>query len=224
VRRTVDVLEELVPLEGRTVVDVGCGIGALVRTLTRKGAHAIGVEVQTAQLERARAAEPAGDEEYLEGVGEDLPLADASADAVVFFQSLHHVPAAHMRDALAEAARVVRPDGLVLVAEPIAEGAFFELVRPLDDETEVRRLAYEALRAAPAAGLEIVEELELLNPITFADFHAFRAVVVGADGDRAPVFERVAPELQKAFEATGRRTDDGWAFESPTRVTLLRRA
>lgn len=135
-------------------------------------------------------------EDYLEGVGEDLPLADGVADVVTFFQSLHHVPAPRMRDALAEAARVLRPGGLVFVAEPIAEGAFFELVRPLDDETEVRRQAFEALGDAPSVGLEPVDELEFLNPIAFRDIDGFpegrgrcrrrsRAALRGAEGRAA---------------------------------------
>lgn len=223
VRRTAEVLEELVPLAGRRVVDVGCGPGGMVRAMTEAGARVTGVECQRVQVEKARATPAAGDEDYLEGVGEDLPLPDGDADVVTFFQSLHHVPAARMRDALAEAARVLRPGGLVFVAEPIAEGAFFELVRPIDDETEVRRHAYEALRDAGALGLEIVEETELLNPLTFRDLDAFRTVVVGADGDRAPLFDALRDELARRFEETGRRTEAGWSFDSPVRVTLLRR-
>lgn len=222
-RRTAEVLEELVPLAGRRVVDVGCGTGGMVRTMTARGARVSGVECQAVQLERARATEPIGDEDYLEGVGEALPLPDAEADVVTFFQSLHHVPPPRMRDALAEAARVLRPGGLLFVAEPIAEGAFFELVRPIDDETEVRCLAYEALRDAGRLGLELVDEIEFLNPLELTGFEAFRALVVGADGNRASRVAGIATELEREFERTGRRSERGFAFESPTRVSLLRR-
>ena len=116
------------------------------------GATAIGVETGAEPLARARAHEPVSDERYVEGVGQALPLEDASADAVLFVQSLHHVPEDAMDAALAEAARVARPGGGVVVLEPLAEGPFFALVAMVDDETRVRALAQEAVAARPAAG------------------------------------------------------------------------
>ena len=44
-----DVLAELVPLSGRTVVDVGCGDGAFVRRLRAAGADALGVDIDVAR-------------------------------------------------------------------------------------------------------------------------------------------------------------------------------
>lgn len=40
VRRTAEVLADLVPLAGRRVVDVGCGPGGMVRAMTARGAGA----------------------------------------------------------------------------------------------------------------------------------------------------------------------------------------
>src|SRR4051794_40809676 len=124
-----DVLDEMLPAGDPVVVDVGCGDGALVRHLARRGARAIGVEIGTEPLARGRAHEPVGGERYLEGGAQALPLDDASADMVVFANSLHHVPAALLETALAEAARVLRPGGVVYVQEPLADGPYFELVR-----------------------------------------------------------------------------------------------
>ena len=135
VRTTLDVLDEVIAPAGRTIVDVGCGDGALVRALANQGARMIGVEISAGQLEGARAHPPVADERYVEGTGQALPLADDSADAVVFLQSLHHVPEEHMDAALAEAARVAP---LVYVQEPLAQGPFFDLVALVDDETRVR--------------------------------------------------------------------------------------
>ena len=41
----IQALEGIIDPAGKTVVDVGCGDGALVRQLARLGAHAIGIEV-----------------------------------------------------------------------------------------------------------------------------------------------------------------------------------
>src|SRR5262249_12286795 len=156
---TLDVLSELVELDGRDVVDVGCGDGGLVRRLAGLGARAIGVEVDAAVVAAAQGRQPVAGERYVHGTGQQLPLPDDSADVVVFLQSLHDVPPAAMDAALAEAARVVRSGGAVYVQEPLAEGPFFELVKLIDDETEVRAQAQAAVARASAAGLRCEREL-----------------------------------------------------------------
>lgn len=211
-----EVLAELVALDGQVVVDVGCGSGALVRWLAGQGAEAVGVEVEPAALARARAAEPAGGERYLEGGGQALPLPDDSADVVVFQQSLHHVPADSMDAALAEAARVARPGGTVYVQEPIAAGGFFELLRLVDDETEVRALAQAALARAGAAGLRLERELRFDAPIALPDFEALRDLVVSADPVREARLREREPELRERFAATEGRT-----LHSPCVVQLF---
>jgi SAM-dependent methyltransferase len=201
-----EVLAELVPIDGRVVVDVGCGTGALVRWLTSRGAEAVGVEIEPGTLARAREQEPAGAERYVEGGGEALPLDDDFADVVVFGQSLHHVPAASMDGALAEAARVARPGGTVYVQEPVAQGEFFELLRMVDDETEVRALAQAALRRAGDAGLRLEREVSFDAPVALPDFEALRDLVVSADPLREARLREVEPALRAAFAATAGRT------------------
>ena len=59
---------ELVELDGRDVVDVGCGDGALVRRLAGLGARVTGVEVRRPTSSRAASArEPVAGERYVHG-------------------------------------------------------------------------------------------------------------------------------------------------------------
>jgi ubiquinone/menaquinone biosynthesis C-methylase UbiE len=124
-----DVLDELLPSGDPVVVDVGCGDGALVRHLARRGARAIGVEIGREPLERARAHAPAGGERYEHGGAQALPLEDMSTDVVVFANSLHHVPGELLDTALAEAARVLRPGGTLAVADIVSGRALKETTR-----------------------------------------------------------------------------------------------
>src|ERR1700741_233587 len=96
-----DVMTDTVEPRGKTVVDIGCGDGALVRRLITAGANAIGVDVETG---RALAGAPAG--RYLVGGAESIPLPGASVDVAVLMRSLHHVP--DPRAAFPELRRVVR--------------------------------------------------------------------------------------------------------------------
>src|SRR5271165_7626295 len=144
-----EALAEVLEPGGKRIVDVGCGDGAVVRHLVRQGATAMGIEVSEEQLERARAKAGEG-ETYGVASGEGLPCPDGSADAILYLKSFHHVPGALMRPALEEASRVLAPGGRLIVIEPLADGSYFEAMRPLEDETEVRAAAYSVLQDPPS--------------------------------------------------------------------------
>jgi 2-polyprenyl-6-hydroxyphenyl methylase/3-demethylubiquinone-9 3-methyltransferase len=61
----------------RDVVDVGSGTGALARRLAELGARVTGIEAGEAPLAIALAKPRVSGERYLQGVGQDLPLAYA---------------------------------------------------------------------------------------------------------------------------------------------------
>lgn len=103
---------------GERVLDVGCGSGAVTRTLARRvapGGRAIGVDTSPALLKVARElADESGFGAVIEFKECDcraLPFPDASFDAVVAATTLSHVP--DVGRALAEMVRVARPGGRV---------------------------------------------------------------------------------------------------------------
>lgn len=219
-----DVLREVLDLAGKRVVDVGCGDGKMVRVMASAGAHVIGIECGKLPLAAARAAVPAGDEQYLEGVGEALPVPDTSQDIVVFFNSLHHVPVAQQSMALAEASRALEPGGLVYIAEPLPQGPNFEAGRLVDDETEVRTRALEALRAADRVGLDEAREITYTCVTHHESFDAFRASKILVDEMRRKRFDEHSTELQAAYDKFGVERSGGREFDQPMRVNLLRKA
>lgn len=223
-RRHREVIEETIRLAGARVADIGCGEGALVRAMAEAGARALGIEPSAGQIGRARGTDAADGEAYVRGRAEALPLAAACLDAAVFFNALHHVPVPHQGAALAEAARVLRPGGLLCIVEPLAEGPNFETVRSIDDETEVRAAAYAALSAAAAGPLfEEVREAFYRSPRRYADFAALRAHVIAVDERRRARVEAQEETLRRAFEANAVREDGAYLLDQPFRLNLLRR-
>jgi SAM-dependent methyltransferase len=217
------VLDRLVQLDGCEVVDVGCGGGWLARELAARGARVIGTEISDGQLADARARGDAhGRITYVVARAEALPLSDASVDAVVFMNSLHHVPEAAMSVALREARRVMRPEGRVLVAEPQAEGDFYAMVKLVEDEDHVRAMARRALDDAGAAGLERITALEYDVAGWLADVAALRQRVVSVNPGRAARFDAHATQLTEAFARLGTERDGGREFTQPMRVDVLR--
>lgn len=217
-------MRDILPLKGQRVLDVGCGDGGLVRFMTRQGARVTGLECSEGQLARARAADPAGDEDYLKGVGQDLPCEDATMDAVIFFNSLHHIPVPAQAGALDEALRVLRPGGEIYILEPVAQGAFFEMMRPIEDETEVRAAAYEAILAASKSPI-IMEhrEVSYAAPLRYNSFEACRDGIIAVDEKRRAAVEAEGDKLRQAFEAAADFRDGAYHFASPSRLNLLRK-
>ncbi len=217
-------MSEYLDLAGKHVLDVGCGAGRLTRSMTELGARVIGIEPGERQLAKARAAEPVGRETYSEGTAEALPVGDESIDVVIFFNSLHHVPVAGMEQALIESRRVLRDDGTLYIAEPLAQGSQFELHRPVNDETEVRAEAYRIIQRSAAIGFRQEHETFYAADVCFADFESFREHSTSISPERQTYFQTHDQELRRRFEAYGEERPDGWHFRQYMRVNLLYRA
>jgi arsenite methyltransferase len=111
--------------EGDTVLDLGSGAGADVLISARRvglTGRAIGLDMTDEMLELARAnAAQSGVEnvEFVKGYIEDIPLADNSVDVVISNCVINL--AGDKGKVLAEAARVLRPDGRFAVSDVIAD-------------------------------------------------------------------------------------------------------
>lgn len=220
-RRHTDIIRAAVPLQCRHVLEVGCGGGRLLRWLAHEAGSAIGVDPDPAQIAQARATAPGVP--LLCACGEALPFAGGSFDLVVCFNSLHHVPLTAQWQAAVEAARVLASGGHLLVIEPLAQGDWFSLLQPLDDETEVRREAHRTLAAAATLGLWMMQEQVYDSEIVEPTWDAARARFLAADPNRAGALAAIEPELARRFAALGRPVEGGRAFRQPMRLNLLRR-
>jgi ubiquinone/menaquinone biosynthesis C-methylase UbiE len=219
-------LERLVTPAGRDVLDIGCGGGALVRDLTDRGARVVGVEISQAQLAPAVARDGGRGARYLVGRAEQLPLADGSVDVAVFMRTFHHVAPADLTRALREARRVLRSDGAVYVAEPLAQGDYFALTNLVEDELHVRAAAQRALAEAALAGLDRVKTVDYDVRVCIADLAALRVRIVSVDPQRAEVFDARAAELAEAFTRLGEAGERPGerCFRQPMRADVLRLA
>jgi SAM-dependent methyltransferase len=217
-------LERLTQPAGKDVLDIGCGGGALARELAERGARVIGLEVSEEQLATAVASDGGSGARYLIGRAERLPLGDGAVDVAVFMRTLHHVPSAQLAQALSEARRVLRPRGVVYVAEPLARGDYFTLTSLVEDELEVREAAQRALGQAARLGLDRVKSVDYDVRLRVAGLTALRSRLVSVDPGRAELFDSREAELAETFQRLGEPGERPGerCFLQPMRADVLR--
>jgi 2-polyprenyl-6-hydroxyphenyl methylase/3-demethylubiquinone-9 3-methyltransferase len=106
------VLERILATVGPTarILDVGCGAGFLSNHLARAGLEVHGLDASRESLAVAERHDETRSVRYQSGDALSLPYADASFDVVCAMDFLEHVEAPDR--VVAEAARVLRPNGL----------------------------------------------------------------------------------------------------------------
>ncbi|MDQ1550615.1 MAG: hypothetical protein QOD50_37 [Actinomycetota bacterium] len=101
-----EAIDWLVPADAKTVLDLGAGTGKLTRALASRGLEVFAVDPSPKMLDQLREAVPGATVSV--GTAEDIPLADASVDAILVGQAWHWVD---QEAALPSVARVLRPGG-----------------------------------------------------------------------------------------------------------------
>lgn len=112
-------VERLLPPTARTIADVACGTGIVTARLRATGRTVLGIDRSHGMLVKAATRLPG---RTVQGDGAALPLAAASVDAVLLIWVLHLVP--DPAPLIAEAARVLRPGGVLITTVDKNAGHF----------------------------------------------------------------------------------------------------
>lgn len=143
------------------VVDVGCGRGRALRLLkiVLRAERLVGLDMDAKALEIARRRAAAERDLQVELVGSDLraiDLPDASVDVVFCHQTLHHL--VHQEKALDEFYRILKPGGLLLLAESTREYIHSWVIKLLfAHPMDVQKTAAEYLALLRRHGFEFDE-------------------------------------------------------------------
>ena len=138
------------------VLEIGCGIGRLLRAMRRRARLAIGVDISGEMIDRAR-AELLPDEgiRLLRTDGDLRDVPDGSIDFVYSFIVFQHVPSrSAVLTYLRESSRVLRPGGLLRFQ---ADGRARRWLKPPNTWSGVRLRPADLERQLGQNGLEVLE-------------------------------------------------------------------
>jgi ubiquinone/menaquinone biosynthesis C-methylase UbiE len=101
---------------GKTVLDIASGEGYGSHLMANVAAKVFGVDIDAETVARAKSKYKKPNLEYRQGSADAIPLADASVDVVVSFETIEH----HDRhdEMMAEIKRVLKPGGLTIISTP----------------------------------------------------------------------------------------------------------
>jgi ubiquinone/menaquinone biosynthesis C-methylase UbiE len=163
-RRRIANVFELLPsqLQGRVLLDIGCGMGTFTVEAARRGAHGIGIDPAAEAVQaaaRVAAAEGVLHAGFVQADAALLPMNDASADIVLAADMTEHLDDDTLKRILAEAFRALRPGGRMVVYTPEQSHLFERLkdrgIMRQDPSHIGIRSAVELATALAEAGFEV---------------------------------------------------------------------
>jgi len=125
--------ESIGPLGGRSVLDLGCGLGYFCVYTAREGAKVIGIDLQLGMLQASKliATINAVKCHYHQANMSKLPFYNDSFDRIVGLKILHHLSKPDLITAMNEVHRVLSPRGKAIFVEPVENNRVFNFVQNL---------------------------------------------------------------------------------------------
>ena len=145
----VPTLNGIVPLAGKRVLEVGCGIGHYTSHLAPLCREVVAIDPNDVAIAAAKKSLQAPHVAFRVLSAERISSLKEVFDVVIFTLSLHHIPEELMTRAIDEAIQVTRREGHIVFLEPAQEGTFFEAELAYQacdgDERAAKTRAYDAM-------------------------------------------------------------------------------
>ena len=196
--------KSLGPVEGRRVLDLGCGYGETTTWLALQGARVEAIDISPRMLEVSRKlVARLGVEDrvtFHQSPGESLPFEDGTFEVAFGHDVLHHLD---LQKAGAEIRRVLKPGGRAVFVEPLGHNPIINLFRKLSPET--RTPDEEPLRfrdfAVFGKGFRSIRhrEFQLFTLALFLWFY----FVERADPNKERYWKKIIVEAEKYRRAFG---------------------
>lgn len=216
-------LLETLNLNNKTILELGCGTASMTKLIASNGfdRKIIACEVDEIQHKKNLELNIENIEFKLCGA-QDIPLEDNSIHMVLMFKSLHHIPKNQMQKALQEIKRVLKPNGLAYISEPLFLGKQNELVSMFHNEEQVRIDAFEAIKkAVENQDFKLFNEIFFQTEVIYKDFEDFEKKQMNMTfHDGYKINEELKNKIKNKFNEYG---GGETSFLKPFRVDILQK-
>jgi len=118
-RYTVQEFVDLSDVEGKRVLDIGCGYGFFELWASRNGVeHITGIDMTEADLSTAKRHVERPEVTFKQGSAIQIPLEDTSCNTVVSWEVIEHIPQKTEPLMFHEVKRVLKPGGVFYLSTP----------------------------------------------------------------------------------------------------------
>lgn len=200
------------PVEGRRVLDLGCGAGAASIALARRGARVVAVEASTARLAQARAAADVA-EVKIEFHHSDLAdLAFIRADSVDLVISVYSLAGVQdLGRVFRQVHRVLTPESTLLMSLPHPFATMLEFDADDQQTPYLTRTAWSsppiAWRVGGDEGVTHVHQVgDVFTTLTRANFRVDAVLEPAPDPDRRSIHSsRLSDWVPSTLVVRGRK-------------------
>ena len=178
---------------GRSVLEVGCGTGMILKEIAPHAARAVGLDLSPGMLQTARARGL----HVVNASATSIPFPDAEFDLAYSFKVLAHVE--RIGAAMSEMARVVRPGGHV-IAEFYNPWSLRYLVKRLKRPTQIAGATTDESVYTRYDSLSAIRGY-LPRALSIVDLRGVRVVTPFSQVHRLPLVGRAFAELERLSTA-----------------------
>lgn len=203
------------------ILDVGCGAGDTCAHLAHAGFDPVGIDPSAGAIARAKSAHPKL--AFEQATALDWSYAPAPFDAAVLVNALHHIAPDEMVASLRRVLSHLDAGGILAIIEPLPEGNFFDAMLPVEDETEIRRLAAESIaRFIDQGDAELVDLVRWDRISNFSGLEPFLNRLTEVEPERLDQIASNRPAIEQAWATHARPQGQGYQLIQPIACWVLR--
>lgn len=219
-----DYLIETLNLNNKTILELGCGDAQKTINIATTGfdRKVIACEVDEIQHKKNIQLNHKNIEFKLCGA-EDIHMEDESVDMIFMFKSFHHIPINLMPKALSEIKRVLKPNGLAYISEPLFMGDLSDIIAMFHNEEFVRTEAFNAIKnSVDNEEFKLFQEIFFYTLVTYNDFDEFKTKVMNVTFNDNNITKEVEEKVKEKFLEASMDKQTA-TFKKPFRVDILQK-
>lgn len=198
-------LIETLNLNSKKILELGCGNAVMTKKIAQNGfdRNIIACEVDEIQHQKNKEQKIENIEFKLCGA-EDIPLDDNSIDFVFMFKSFHHIPKELMIKALSEIKRVLKPNALAYISEPLFYGEQNDLIKIFHNEEKVRLDAFKAIKnSVENEQFKLFREVFFQTEVIYESFEDFEKKQMNLSYNDNNITNEIRKKVEKKYEELG---------------------